>query len=59
MLLSWRGVGVLPPVGPSRVFTFEGKSCASVTELPGISWGVAGKSPVGLQAQELILDVSP
>ena len=26
-----RRVGVLPPVGPSRVFTLEGKSCASVT----------------------------
>ena len=53
-------VGILPPVGPSRVFTLEGKSSASVTSSLASPRVVARKSPVGLQAQELgIPDVSP
>ena len=53
-------VGVLPPVGPSRVFTLEGKTCAKVTNSLVSPRVVAGKSQVGLQAQELgIPDVSP
>ena len=47
---SKRRVGVLPPVGPSQVFTSEGKSCANVTSSLASPRVVAGKSPVGLQA---------
>ena len=53
-------VGVLPPVGPSLVFPLEGKTCAKVTNSLVSPRVVAGKSQVGLQAQELgIPDVSP
>ena len=46
-------VGVLPLVRPSRLFTLEGRSCASVTSSLASPWGVADKSQVGLQAKEL------
>lgn len=53
-------VGVPAPSGAQSGVHLGRQVLCKRDELPGICWGVAGKSPVGLQAQELgIPDVSP